>query len=151
MIKFEKNIQSITIDSYSRNIFFIALFFLLGLILTILYKEPTPEVKDIIIFLIPILATVSVIKKRHLELNKPRNTGRLEVRSVIRKKFVNFGLDEIEKVEVNKGRGSGNAGNNFIILHLNNGKSYKIHSTDAFQSNKEVREIKKAIEAWLED
>lgn len=151
MIKFEKNIQSITIDSYSRNIFFIALFFLLGLILTILYKEPTPEVKDIIIFLIPILATVSVIKKRHLELNKPRNTGRLEVRSIIRKRFVNFGLDEIEKVEVNKGRGSGNAGNNFIILHLNNGKSHKIHSTDAFQSNKEVREIKKAIEAWLED
>lgn len=151
MIKFEKNIQSITIDSYSRNIFFIALFFLLGLILTILYKEPTPEVKDIIIFLIPILATVSVIKKHHLELNKPRNTGRLEVRSIIRKRFVNFGLDEIEKVEVNKGRGSGNAGNNFIILHLNNGKSHKIHSTDAFQSNKEVREIKKAIEAWLED
>ncbi|WP_412473452.1 hypothetical protein [Halobacteriovorax sp. YZS-1-1] len=149
MIKYEKNIQYVIIDSFSRNIFLICTFFLLALILTLIFKDPRPATKDIIIFLIPIIATVSILKKRHLELNKPRNTGRLETRSLIRKKFENFGLDEIEEIELNKGRGSGNAGNYFITIKLNNSKRLKIMTTDAFQSNKEINEIYEELRNWI--
>ncbi|MFG1498628.1 hypothetical protein ABMA70_00375 [Halobacteriovorax sp. XZX-3] len=148
MLKLETNFQNLTLNSFPTKLALMCILLLVvGLGSYLTFNNKLAQ-KDLLLFLFTPIVVLSLIKYRHLEMSKPRNTARLVARSLLRKQITQFGLDEIERVELLKTKGA-TASNHAIQIRLNNNKSFQITSSDFIGANKKLEQYYEEIRQWL--
>ncbi|MFG1482508.1 hypothetical protein ABMA79_10880 [Halobacteriovorax sp. HFRX-2_2] len=150
MLKLEKNFQNLTLNSFPSKLALLCILLLVvGLGSYLSFNNKLGQ-KDLLLFLFTPTIVLSLLKYRHLEMSKPRNTARLVARSLLRKQITQFGLDEIKRVELLRTRGA-TASNHAIQIRLKSDKCFLITSSDIIGTNKKLEEYHEEINQWLMD
>ncbi|EPZ50792.1 hypothetical protein M902_3257 [Bacteriovorax sp. BAL6_X] len=150
MLKLEKNFQNLTLNSFPLKLALVCILLLIvGLGSFMTFNNKLSQ-KDLLLFLFTPTVVLSLLKHRHLEMSKPRNTVRLVARSLLRKQITQFGLDEIERVELLKTKGA-TASNHAIQILLKSNKYILITSSDIIGTNKKLKNYHEEINQWLLD
>ena len=149
-VSLKKDSHTLVVTSFPKCVFGLALLFLLGLWLAILFvgQEQELEIIDYIIFNSVCLIGMAIQKKKVLTLDKQTEQAILAVKSVLGTKESSFSLQDIQSVEMVYGRGQYARGG-AIYLVFNDQREAVVDSDICFGNVKRNIRVKEEISQWL--
>lgn len=115
MVKTQSNKDILELRSFPLKLVSLVFLFIIVGLYGILFEENDFELIDGFMFFGICFIALCIPKHKEVRINKPENSVKVKERSIFFKKEVEFKIDEINNIEMSKGRGQYASGGSILV------------------------------------